>query len=75
MPTPDEQRLVEHRQRDATSLLILGTFFTILALLLMAGVAWTWDDSRAVLVNLACGCALLAVGLGMLYAARRFSQP
>jgi len=64
----------EHRERDATSLKILGSFFTVLSTLVLLGTFWTLDDFRAVIVNLVCGSVLLAVGLGMIAIGRRIAR-
>jgi hypothetical protein len=63
-----------HRQRDAASLKILGSFFTILSILVWIGTFWTLDNRRAVVVNLCCGGVLFAVGLGMLLVARKHAN-
>ena len=64
----------EHRDRDATSLKILGSFFTVLSTLVLLGTFWTLDDFRAVVVNLICGAVLLAVGLGMIVIGRKIAR-
>ena len=64
----------ENRARDATSFLLLGSFFSILATLVLIGTLWTLDRPRAVVVNLAAGGLLLLIGLVMLYAGRRVQR-
>ena len=64
----------ENRARDATSFLLLGSFFSILAMLVLIGTLWTLDRPRAVIVNLSAGGLLLLIGLVMLYAGRRVQR-
>ncbi len=64
----------ENRARDATSFLLLGSFFSILAVLVLFGTLWTLDRPRAVIVNLSAGGLLLVIGLIMLYAGRRVQR-
>ena len=74
MPDPKQSNhATNHHQRDATSLKILGSFFTILSILVWIGTLWTLDNWRAVVVNLCCGGALFATGLGMLLVARKIA--
>lgn len=63
--------LAEQRQRDAVSLLMLGAFFSVLAVLVLVGTYWTVGRTHAMVVNLGAGVTLLAVGLAMLWAGRR----
>ena len=63
-----------HRQRDATALKILGSFFTVLSILVWIGTFWTLDNWRAVIVNLFSGGALFAFGLGMLLIAKKIAS-
>lgn len=60
--------------RDAASLRLLGGFFLILGLLLLVGIWWSLDDIRAIVVSLTSSGAILAVGVGMIIAARRLKQ-
>ncbi len=62
-----------HRRRDAASMKLLGTFFTVLATLVLIGTLWTLDRPRAMTVNLVAGLTLLAVGIGMIWGGRRRS--
>lgn len=64
----------ENRARDATSFLLLGSFFSVLAVLVLFGTLWTLDRPRAVIVNLSAGGLLLFIGLAMLYAGRRVQR-
>ncbi|MBL9122933.1 MAG: hypothetical protein JNG90_04830 [Planctomycetaceae bacterium] len=64
----------ENRARDATSFLLLGSFFSILATLVLIGTLWTLDRPRAMVVNLSAGGLLLLIGLIMLYAGRRVQR-
>ena len=64
----------ENRARDATSFLLLGSFFSILAILVLIGTLWTLDRPRAMAVNLSAGGVLLSIGLVMLYAGRRVQR-
>lgn len=64
----------ENRSRDASSLLLLGTFFTVLACLVLLGTFWTLDRPRPMVVNLIAGGLLLAIGLATLYGGRRLQR-
>lgn len=64
----------ENRARDATSFLLLGSFFSTLATLVLIGTLWTLDRPRAMVVNLSAGGLLLLIGLIMLYAGRRVQR-
>lgn len=64
----------DHRQRDATSLKILGSFFTVLSILVWIGTFWTLDNHRAVIVNICCGAALFAFGVGMMLISRTIAK-
>lgn len=64
----------ENRARDATSFLLLGSFFSVLAILVLVGTLWTLDRPRAMLVNLIAGGVLLGIGLIMLYFGRRVQR-
>lgn len=54
------------RQRDAASLVMIGTFFTVLALLVLCGTFWATGRFHAMMVNLGAGMILLVIGLLML---------
>ncbi len=62
---PDEPRDSD-RQRDAASLVMIGTFFTVLALLVLCGTFWATGRFHAMMVNLGAGAILLIIGLLML---------
>jgi hypothetical protein len=64
----------ENRARDATSFLLLGSFFSVLATLVLIGTFWTLDRPRAMVVNLIAGGVLLGIGLFMLYLGRRVQR-
>ncbi len=64
----------ENRARDSTSFLLLGSFFSLLAMLVLIGTLWTLDRPRAMIVNLAAGSLLLLIGLIMLYFGRRVQR-
>ena len=63
-----------NRQRDAASLRILGAFFSALGGLVLVATIWALDDRRAAIVNFAGGAILVAVGGGMLLAARAMAR-
>jgi len=65
----------ENRSRDASSLLLLGTFFTVLAVLVLLGTLWTLDRPRPMVVNLVAGGLLLAIGLMTLIGSWRLRNP
>ncbi len=60
-----------HRQRDGATLRLLGGFFSILAVLVLIGTLWALDRPHAMIVNLAAGMVLLAVGGGMFWSGSR----
>lgn len=53
------------RQRDAASLLILGSFFVLLAVLVLIGSLWAVGRTHALIVNLGAGAALLIAGIAL----------
>lgn len=61
----------QYRQRDAASMLILGGFFSLLATLVLIGSFWATGRTHALIVNLAAGGLMLAVGLTMMWIGRR----
>ncbi|MCA9232243.1 MAG: hypothetical protein KDA57_16465 [Planctomycetales bacterium] len=71
MPEPPKLDTTDHTERDCASLSILGYFFAILGVLVLAGTFWSLDNYRAVVVNLISGASLTFVGLGMIYYVRR----
>ncbi|GMQ80509.1 MAG: hypothetical protein BMS9Abin04_510 [Planctomycetia bacterium] len=67
----------ENRRRDSLSLTIIGAFFALFSLLVLAGTFWE-HRVRGIVVNIASGLTLLAVGAGMIaygYWLRRTSSP
>jgi predicted phage tail protein len=58
---------------DAASLRIIGTFFVVLGTLVLIATGWTLDNTRAMLVNLASGGVLTAIGGVMLLISRKLS--
>lgn len=72
--TPDHRTGDGNQQRDASSLLVLGVFFTILGLLVLVGTLWTRNDMRAAVVNAGSGMILVAVGVGTLLIGRRLAR-
>ncbi|MBX7071536.1 MAG: hypothetical protein K1X71_00200 [Pirellulales bacterium] len=62
-PTIDP--LVEQKQRDAMTFVLLGGFFTVMALLVLIGTLWTLARPHAMVVNLVAGLILLAMGGAM----------
>ena len=69
MPETDQDRL---RERDSVALLLMGSFFVVLATLVLIGSFWAEGISLAVGVNLGCGGVLLLVGFGMILLGRRW---
>ena len=64
-----------HQNRDAAALTIIGSFFLILGTLVVLA---TWEargNTAAMIVNIASGSILLAVGGVMLIAAKRIRNP
>lgn len=68
-PTPETHES-EARQRDALSLLMVGGFFALLAVMVLIGTWWTLERPRAAAVNVASGLLLLVIGLGMIAVGR-----
>lgn len=64
----------QYRSRDAASFLVMGSFFVVLALLVLLGTFWSEDFSFPVVLNVVSGVVLLLVGLGLLTLARRVLQ-
>lgn len=65
----------DSRLRDAWSLLMVGGFFALLALLVLVGTWWTLERPRAAAVNVVAGLLLMAIGLGMIAAGRHLRRP
>jgi uncharacterized integral membrane protein len=53
----------EHQQRDAESFIIIGSFFVILAIIVLIGTIWS-ETVPAAVINVSSGVILLAIGLG-----------
>lgn len=66
---------LESRRRDALSLLLVGGFFALLAVLVLIGTWWTLEKPRAAAVNVVSGLVLLAIGLGMVGAGVHLRGP
>lgn len=62
------------RQRDASSLFVLGLFFTVLGVLVLIGTVWTRKDMHAAVVNASSGLVLVAVGIGTIGIGRRMAR-
>ncbi len=60
--------------RDASSLRIIGRFFVLLGILVMAATAWTLGNVRAMVVNMFSGVVLTGIGAMMLLIARRLTD-
>lgn len=60
-----EQRTAEIQKRDTDTLKVLGIFFSIMGALVLIGTFWALGKAAAVVVSLASGGVLLAIGLGM----------
>ncbi len=63
-----------NQQRDASSLRVLGLFFTILGVLVLIGTVWTRNDLHAAVVNASSGIVLLTVGIGTITIGRRIGR-
>ena len=61
----------DYRRRDALSLTMIGTFFVLIAALVLAGQFFGESTSAARIVNLVAGATLLLASLGMLAMAAR----
>ena len=64
----------EHRARDAATLLVIGSFFALLAVLVLLGSFWAEELDFPVVVNVAAGVLLMLVGLGMVLMSRRLRR-
>ena len=62
----------EARQRDAEILRVLGSFFSLMGVLVLIGTFWALGKTSAVVVSICSGSVLLAIGLVML---RRLGRP
>ncbi len=63
----------EYRDRDGTSLKIIGGFFSLFSILVLVGTFWE-KRSHGIVVNLTAGFLLLSIGLGMFFVGRRMSR-
>lgn len=59
----------QFRQRDAASLLMMGSFFIVMGVLLMVACFWI-DQSKALVVNTGAATALLLIGGAMVWRGR-----
>lgn len=67
--TPDdveELERVRNRERDGSSLAIIGTFFAVFATLVLIGTFWE-DRDHGMVVNIGAGLVLLGIGVAMLF--------
>ena len=74
---PDD-RHAEYRGRDAASLVIIGGFFVLLAVLVLLGsfaAGGAEVESAARIVNLAAGVILLLIGIALVFVSRRLRRP
>ena len=60
--------------RDAVTLKILGIFFVVIGVLVLLGTFWALGNFKAVVVNLASGVILSAVGALMVVIAQRLKR-
>lgn len=67
-----EEQRGEHRQRDSESLLIMGAFLIVLAVLVLFGV--TVEEGMPALVSAVAGIVLLGIGLGAVFLGLRFRK-
>lgn len=65
----------ELRARDAISLIMLGAFFCVLAVLVLSGSFWAIGRPHAMIVNIGAGMLMLLVGGGMMWAGKRLRVP
>lgn len=70
-----EQPPEDIQQRDADTLKVLGIFFSIMGALVLLGTFWAIGKMAAVVVSLASGGVLLAIGLGLWRYANRIRSP
>jgi hypothetical protein len=68
-PTPEE-----HRDRDSSSLLVLGSFFIVMAVFVFLGILWENVQSFQAVVSFVAGAVLLAVGVSMFEVGRRWRR-
>ena len=65
-----ESKLKSHRERDAVTFLVIGSFFVILSVLVGVGSFWAEALNFAVAVNIGASVVLLLVGVAMVLASR-----
>jgi putative Mn2+ efflux pump MntP len=63
-----------YRSRDAASFMVMGGFFAVLAVLVLAGTFWADDFSFPVVLNVIAGVLLLLIGLSLVALSRRGSK-
>ncbi len=74
---PDDRR-AEYRSRDAASLLMIGGFVVLLAVLVLLGsfaAGGAQLAAAARIVNLAAGVVLLLIGIALVLVSRRLRRP
>lgn len=64
----------EFRGRDASTLSIIGSFFALLAVLVVCGTFFGEARLAARLINVAAAGVLFLIGLGMIFSARRIRR-
>ena len=69
---PDDRRQ-EHTRRDSESLVIIGSFFSLLAILVLIGTAWE-EKGVGMGVAIAAGAILLLVGLAAVFIGLRLKK-
>lgn len=57
------------------SFLLLGSFFCVLAVLVLIGSYWALGRPHAMIVNIAAGVMMLLVGGGMIVMGQRMRRP
>ena len=62
------------RERDAVTLLVIGSFFSLLAVLVALGSFWAETADFTVAVNLGASGVLLVIGVVMVLTSRRFRR-
>lgn len=66
-----EKKDTGFRRRDGNSLVLLGGFFMVIAVLVLCGIFWSHEEMSVIVVNLVAGAALLAIGGGTFYTGMR----
>ena len=67
MTNPDRKQFYA---RDGMSLVLLGGFFSLLAVLVLLGSFWNDRGSAALVVNIIAGLLLLGIGFGTVVSGR-----